>query len=465
MLRRWAACVVVVLFGTAGGVACTTPIPGDGVNTCPGDMSLWGPLRGGQPTRGEDFYRQADNGVTDPSFYLPQQVVADGEQWTFGYDTTVEAESGSARVRIAVDWYSTPWNDNSGWIGQEQGPWVDVPVGSADPTTIRHSFTAPADAVRANVLTHLQADSADNTWTGRNCNYQRDDGSTTTTGSSVTATTEPPTTTEPSTTTTTEPPTTTVPSTTTTTAVPPGDSDTAAERHGWGNPLPEWSDEFDYGSEPSPAVPDQTKWHLAGGGVDRCWPGHAGNGQRCDKNTRVVGGILRQVGQANGDSGFVASRFGQRYGRWEVRVRSQATSADNGRQYHPLLILWPDSNVWPQDGEYDFLENSSPGEQCAEAFMHYPHEPSVPTQQEFAQRCGVDLTQWHSFAIEWTPEHLKGFVDGEEWFSFSGGASSVRECIQCAPSMHQTIQLDNFSGGTMQTAIYEVDWARVYPLG
>jgi len=250
---------------------------------------------------------------------------------------------------------------------------------------------------------------------------------------------------------------------------PPASQDTAAAVQRWGDPLPEWSDEFDYGSEERPAVPDEAKWSLAGGGVDRCWPGHAGNGQRCDKNTRVVGGVLRQVGEANGDSGWLASKFGQQYGRWEARVRSEATGPDGpdtaGRQYHPLLILWPDSDRWPEDGEYDYLENGAPGEDCAEAFIHYPHDADVGVQQEFAQRCGVDLTQWHTVAVEWTPDHVKGFIDGTEWFSFSGGANDIRDCVQCAPSMHQTIQLDNFYGDDLQPAVYEIDWARVYAPG
>ncbi len=252
-------------------------------------------------------------------------------------------------------------------------------------------------------------------------------------------------------------------------AAPAANPDTAAAVHGWGDPLPEWSDEFDYGSEESPAVPDVAKWSLAGGGVGQCWPGHAGNGRRCDENTRVVGGVLRQVGEANGDSGWLASKFGQQYGRWEARVRSRATGPDSpdtaGRTYHPLLILWPDSNRWPEDGEYDYLENGAPGEDCAEAFIHYPHDADADVQQEFAQRCGVDLTQWHNVAIEWTPDHVKGFIDGTEWFSFSGGANDIRQCIQCAPSMHQTIQLDNFHGNDLQPAAYEIDWARVYAPG
>lgn len=243
-----------------------------------------------------------------------------------------------------------------------------------------------------------------------------------------------------------------------------GPAVTAAERYGWGEPLPQGSDEFDYGSEAEPAVPDRDRWRLAGGGPDKCWPGHGDHGRRCDVNTRVVGGILRMTGEADGDSGWLASSYGQRYGRWEARVRSRATAPDNGRQYHPLLILWPDSNRHPEDGEYDYLENGAPGEQCAEAFLHYPHPEGVPVQQEFAQRCGVDLTQWHNVAVEWTPDRVRGFIDGEEWFRFADGANDDRDCMQCAPSMHQTIQLDNFHGDDLQSAVYEVDWARVYDL-
>ncbi|MEU0189470.1 hypothetical protein ABZ250_06365 [Streptomyces afghaniensis] len=108
---------------------------------------------------------------------------------------------------------------------------------------------------------------------------------------------------------------------------------TAAERYGWGDPLPAWSDEFRYGSEADPAVPDRAKWRLAGGGPDRSRPGHSDNGRRC-----------------------------------------------------------------------------------------------------------------------------------EEWFRFSGGANADRDCIQCAPSMHRTIQLDNFHGDGLQSAVYEVDRARVFDL-
>lgn len=238
---------------------------------------------------------------------------------------------------------------------------------------------------------------------------------------------------------------------------------TAAELFNWGAPMPA-SDEFNYGSPTQPAVPDQTKWSLAGGGVNLCWPGHAGNGQRCDKNTRVFGGVLRQTGGANGDSGWLASKTGRQYGRWEARVRSTNTAPSNGRQYHPLLIIWPDAGNWPVNGEYDYLENGAPGQACAESFIHYPHNAGIPTQQIFAREtnCGAPLSQWHNIAFEWTSTHVAGFIDGREWFRYSGGANSNRKCIQCMPSGHQTIQLDNFYGSNMTPATYEVDWYREY---
>ncbi|ADD42997.1 glycoside hydrolase family 16 protein [Stackebrandtia nassauensis] len=241
-------------------------------------------------------------------------------------------------------------------------------------------------------------------------------------------------------------------------------SDTAAEALDWGDPIPEHSDEFDYGSPDSPAVPDQSKWSLAGGGEGQCWEGHAGNGRRCDKNTRVHGGMLRMVGEANGDSGWLGSQFSRQYGRYEARVRSTNTEPPGDRQYHPLLIIWPESDEWPQGGEYDYLENSSPGEDCAESFIHYPHDPEADVQQEFTEEtdCGEPLTEWHNIGFEWTPDHVAGFIDGKEWFRYSGGENDIRECIQCMDSGYQTFQLDNFHGDDMTPAEYEIDWYREY---
>lgn len=260
-----------------------------------------------------------------------------------------------------------------------------------------------------------------------------------TTTASPTTTVAPTSSTTP--TTTTRPPTSTTqpPSSTT----PPPAVLTAAQRFGWGAPLA-GSDEFNY-----LGAPDPTRWAVYDS------PGHAGNGRRTPSNALVTEGYLRLTGEADGDSAGMASKTGLMYGRWEVRARSSHTSAAGANTYHPVLIAWPDSNQWPEGAEYDFLENGAPGQQCAEAFLHYPNHQ--PKRQEFAQRCGVDLTQWHNFALEWAPGRLVGFIDGVEWFRFTANG------IANAPGpMHLTIQLDAFAPNSLRPAVFDVDWARIY---
>jgi len=363
-------------------------------------------------------YVQPSANGADPQMYLPQKDVAAGEQWRFAMDTWAYGPGGAVTARMQVDWYGS----GGTYVGHANGPEVPVTAGSTEHwARIAGDFTAPAGATRANVTARLAAP-AGMTWAATACDYR------------PTGAADPPTTT---------PPTTTAPV-----------ADTAAGRFGWGTPLASASDEFNYGSPAAPAAPDPAKWSLPGDG-GACWPGHAG-GLRCGQNTRVTGTYARQTGEADGDSGWLGSKTSLKYGRWEIRARSQATGANSGNQYHPVSLLWPDSGTWPDDGEYDYLENSAPGEQCAGAFMHYPqHEP----KQEHAEKCGVDLTQWHNFGFEWTDDHVSGYIDGVPWYTFDEG------CIQCPPGpMFQTFQLDNFDGTNQQPAVFDVDWTRVYPI-
>jgi hypothetical protein len=85
---------------------------------------------------------------------------------------------------------------------------------------------------------------------------------------------------------------------------------------------------------------DQSTWGIYDG------PGHDGNGCRCPAQVTEGDGALTVTGLPNGDSGGMAWKNGQTYGRWEVRMR--VTQDDTGgHPYHPVLILWPDSDNWP----------------------------------------------------------------------------------------------------------------------
>ncbi|MDN5933899.1 MAG: glycoside hydrolase family 16 protein, partial [Pseudonocardia sp.] len=72
----------------------------------------------------------------------------------------------------------------------------------------------------------------------------------------------------------------------------------------------------------------------------------------------------------------------------------------------------------------------------------------------------IDATQWHNWAVEWTPDAITAYVDGEQWFR-----STDTETFPPGP-VHLCIQLDWFpeGPGRVQESSMEVDWVRQYAL-
>lgn len=206
----------------------------------------------------------------------------------------------------------------------------------------------------------------------------------------------------------------------------------------WGTPLAV-SDEFNYTGPPDPA-----KWDT----IPACGNGNAGNGHRCGANSTVGGGFLREVGMANGDTGWVASTLNQRYGRWEARMRAGADGG-SGQKYHPVLLLWPESNQWPQGGEEDFAETNI-DQGGIDVFLHH----SDGSQDHYS--FNVDITAWHNYAIDWEPGFIKVYVDGTLI------ATDTDPSAQPPGPMHGTIQLDDSTGGTLQPAHMDVDWYHIF---
>lgn len=139
----------------------------------------------------------------------------------------------------------------------------------------------------------------------------------------------------------------------------------------------------------------------------------------------------------------------QKYGRWEIRARFPAGCGC----YHPVLLLWPVDHAWPAGGEIDYAEVSDPTRQTLKFFLHY----GADNRQLRGSR-RVDMTQWHNFAVEWTADHVTGYVDGEPFFH-----TTQRDALPPGP-MKQTVQLDWFPDATKGGAILEVDWSTIYRL-
>jgi hypothetical protein len=85
---------------------------------------------------------------------------------------------------------------------------------------------------------------------------------------------------------------------------------------------------------------------------------------------RVSNGELQLIGGFNPIigkdlSGGVESTLNQLYGRWEARIR-----VDRGAGYSGVVLLWPQSENWPTDGEIDIAEVNMGARQSAVTFLH-----------------------------------------------------------------------------------------------
>ena len=95
--------------------------------------------------------------------------------------------------------------------------------------------------------------------------------------------------------------------------------------------------------------------------------------------------------------------------------------------------------------------------------MHYPSLDGADHQIQLPDFT-VDQRQFHNYAFEWTSAHLKGWVDGNEWFTLSGGAASDRKAIQAMAQGQLTLQLDAFQSTGCIASTLELEWARFYDL-
>jgi beta-glucanase (GH16 family) len=248
----------------------------------------------------------------------------------------------------------------------------------------------------------------------------------------------PPTTTQP-------PPATTAPPVAALPPAPPspdgasGPSPTAAGALGWQLVA---ADEFDGASV------DTGRWQIYDG------EGNGGVGLRRPAAVTQADGQLHITGR--GDvSGGMNWQGGQTYGRWEFRARS-----DRGSGYAPAILLWPTSGDWPVDGEIDVMEIGRGDRQESTFTLHWGADNS---QTQF--RSAADFTQWHTFAVEWTADHITYYLDGVPQYT-----NTDPPAIPHGP-MHLAVQNDvgpyndaipPRDADTPAEVALHVDWVRIY---
>jgi beta-glucanase (GH16 family) len=159
-------------------------------------------------------------------------------------------------------------------------------------------------------------------------------------------------------------------------------------------------------------------------------------------------------------------RWGQQYGRFEARIRSQAATAPG---LHEAFWLWPDvrytsDRPWPASGEIDIAETFSSHPDLAVPFLHYTADDnggSVPGLNT-AFDCYAPRGQWHTYVLEWTADKLTILVDGKTCLVNTDGASSFRKpfIINLTQTLGGGPNL--YDGRVPLPATMEVDYVKVW---
>ena len=192
---------------------------------------------------------------------------------------------------------------------------------------------------------------------------------------------------------------------------------------------------------------DTTKWTIYSGA------GNGGNGLRAASALSVGNGLLTITAQmVNGTlvSGGMSDKFNQTYGRFEFRVR---TDPDPSLVTSGVVLTWPQSGIWPLDGENDIYETTLDADRTPfKSFVHY----GSTNQQYWYIHSGIDGTQWHTMAMEWEPSAIRIYRDGILAWTVTD-ASAIPDVAH-----HLSIQLDAFKQLMTGTVRLQVDWIKIY---
>ncbi len=91
------------------------------------------------------------------------------------------------------------------------------------------------------------------------------------------------------------------------------------------------------------------------------------------------------------------------YGRYSVRFRADSLSG-----FKTAWLLWPDSGVWPRDGEIDFPEGGL--DRIIYGAAHYEKDGADAFEKFDSDQ---PFTTWHVATMEWMPDRVEFYLDGK----------------------------------------------------
>jgi beta-glucanase (GH16 family) len=235
-----------------------------------------------------------------------------------------------------------------------------------------------------------------------------------------------------------------------------------------------WADEFD---QPNGSAPDSTKWNHQQGGSG--W----GNGELqhytdTTENSFVQDGML--IIQANKEymlgRDYTSARLTTQfkgdwtYGRYEIRAK-----LPNAQGIWPAFWLLPSRGVYGSGtagGEIDIMEMIGSEPNRVYGTLHFGNPPEHASNSHVLQDGANYSDDFHVFALEWGPDEICWYVDGNLFHSATDWFTSAKNAAYPAPFDQNFYLIVNVAvGGTWpgrpdETSIFPqrmyVDYVRVY---
>ncbi|MFS3130090.1 family 16 glycosylhydrolase [Nocardioides sp. Bht2] len=164
-------------------------------------------------------------------------------------------------------------------------------------------------------------------------------------------------------------------------------------------------------------------------------------------------------------SGMVSTyeRFSQTYGRFEARIKSQASKVPG---LHEAFWLYVDPRYTNGlGGEIDIMETYSSHPNLAIPYLHYDSNPEQVTSgpnQTTSFGCTASRGTFHTYRLEWTATKIQIFVDDRLCLTNTSGDAAFRQNFMVAFTQALGGPGNEPTSQTPLPATMSVDWVRVW---
>jgi hypothetical protein len=235
-----------------------------------------------------------------------------------------------------------------------------------------------------------------------------------------------------------------------------------------------WQDEFnDARVGGKAALPNTSEWWYetgAGGWGNNELQNYIAAVSGIDTCAKINDGALRITAKKVG-SQVLSVRMNTSkswtYGYFEARLKLPV-----GKGTWPAFWMMPKNfTAWPDDGEIDIMEEVGYRPNYVSSSIHckaYYH--SIGTQKTAEKYVATAQSEFHVYAVEWTADFVKGYIDGVKYFEFLNDHANNKNTWPFYTPFYLKLNLawgGNWGGaqGVDESALpttYEIDYVRVF---